>query len=206
MYCVCSNGSIRSQRSLLLTWSPFDASPLTKPFMILLSRAHRPTTIAWATIPYRLVTSLQDFFFLKLWNIFRNALLICKLLAVHLWEKLLINSKLFTLQKNLTRVHLWGTFPSHWRRVARVGYRGLSLGLRMLTQGGQDKMAAIFLTTQTAKFMGPTWVMSAPDGPHVGPMNLAIRGHFQIFLNENVWFHWNLFLRVQLTIFQHRFR
>ena len=29
---------------------------------------------------------------------------------------------------------------------------------------------------QIAKFMGPTWVLSAPDGPHVGPMNLAIRG------------------------------
>ena len=52
--------------------------------------------------------------------------------------------------------------------------------------------------------LGPTWVMSAPDGPHVGPMNLAIRGRFQIFLNENAWFHRNLF--VQLTIFQHRFR
>ena len=26
--------------------------------------------------------------------------------------------------------------------------------------------------------MGPTWVLSAPDGPHVGPMNLAIRGIF----------------------------
>ena len=26
--------------------------------------------------------------------------------------------------------------------------------------------------------MGPIWVLSAPDGPHVGPMNLAIRdGH-----------------------------
>ena len=25
--------------------------------------------------------------------------------------------------------------------------------------------------------MGPTWVLSAPDGPHVGPMNLAIRDH-----------------------------
>ena len=25
--------------------------------------------------------------------------------------------------------------------------------------------------------MGPTWVLSAPDGPHVGPMNLAIRNH-----------------------------
>ena len=24
--------------------------------------------------------------------------------------------------------------------------------------------------------MGPTWVLSAPDGPHVGPMNLAIMG------------------------------
>ena len=23
--------------------------------------------------------------------------------------------------------------------------------------------------------MGPTWVLSAPDGPHVGLMNLAIR-------------------------------
>ena len=25
--------------------------------------------------------------------------------------------------------------------------------------------------------MGPTWVLSAPDGPHVDPMNLAIRVH-----------------------------
>ena len=23
--------------------------------------------------------------------------------------------------------------------------------------------------------MGPTWVLSGPDGPHVGPMNLAMR-------------------------------
>ena len=23
--------------------------------------------------------------------------------------------------------------------------------------------------------MGPTWVLSAPDGPHIGPMNLDIR-------------------------------
>ena len=25
--------------------------------------------------------------------------------------------------------------------------------------------------------MGPTWVLLAPDGPHVGPRNLAIRGN-----------------------------
>ena len=23
--------------------------------------------------------------------------------------------------------------------------------------------------------MGPTWILSAPDGPHVGPMNFAVR-------------------------------
>ena len=27
--------------------------------------------------------------------------------------------------------------------------------------------------------MGPTWVLPAPDGPHVGPMNLAIRDGMQ---------------------------
>ena len=28
--------------------------------------------------------------------------------------------------------------------------------------------------------MGPTWVLSAPGKPHVGPMNLAIRGVYII--------------------------
>ena len=31
--------------------------------------------------------------------------------------------------------------------------------------------------------MGPTWVLSAPDGPHVGPMNLAIRECARSVLN-----------------------
>ena len=30
-------------------------------------------------------------------------------------------------------------------------------------------------------YMGPFWVLSAPDGPHVGPMNLAIRDYFSCF-------------------------
>ena len=30
--------------------------------------------------------------------------------------------------------------------------------------------------------MGPTWVLSAPDGPHVGPMNLAIGVSIQVSL------------------------
>ena len=28
--------------------------------------------------------------------------------------------------------------------------------------------------------MGPTWDLSAPDGPHVGPLNLAIRAMFDV--------------------------
>ena len=30
--------------------------------------------------------------------------------------------------------------------------------------------------------MGPTWVLSAPDRPHVGPMNLAIRDILQQYI------------------------
>ena len=42
--------------------------------------------------------------------------------------------------------------------------------------------------TQITKFMGPvwrpTWVLSAPDGPHVGLMNLAIRA---CYWKEPLW-------------------
>ena len=37
--------------------------------------------------------------------------------------------------------------------------------------------------------MGPTWVLSAPDGPHVGPINLAIRKNYRIEVTA-VWFGW----------------
>ena len=33
--------------------------------------------------------------------------------------------------------------------------------------------------SQLAKCMGPTWVLSAHDGPNVGPMNLAIGDVYQ---------------------------
>ena len=36
--------------------------------------------------------------------------------------------------------------------------------------------------------MGPTWDLSAPDGPHVGPMNLAIGGggHIDTYPKEKM--------------------
>ena len=36
--------------------------------------------------------------------------------------------------------------------------------------------------------MGPTWVLPAPDGPHVGPMNLATRVGTQFMLNIYLYF------------------
>ena len=44
--------------------------------------------------------------------------------------------------------------------------------------------------------MGPTWVLSAPDGPHVGPMNLAIRApanHLQ-YSEDMATVQWIVFL------------
>ena len=37
--------------------------------------------------------------------------------------------------------------------------------------------------------MGPTWVLSAPDGPHVGPMNLAMKWapFFRHFKSASRW-------------------
>ena len=39
--------------------------------------------------------------------------------------------------------------------------------------------------------MGPTWDLSAPDGPHVGPMNLAIREEIILAIfHKEIWKHW----------------
>ena len=42
--------------------------------------------------------------------------------------------------------------------------------------------------------MGPTWVLSAPDGPHVGPMNLPIR-EIKLFLYQSTGDECHLFAR-----------
>ena len=44
--------------------------------------------------------------------------------------------------------------------------------------------------------MGPTWVLSAPEGPHVGPMNLSIRAKF---INDDyVWNSASILLMYQI--------
>ena len=41
------------------------------------------------------------------------------------------------------------------------------------------------LVSLIARFIGPTWVLSASDGPHVGPMDLAIWGCMQCCGSRN---------------------
>ena len=46
------------------------------------------------------------------------------------------------------------------------------------TLTSQSVLVALVIVIPDSKVhvanMGPTWVLSAPDGPHVGPMNFAI--------------------------------
>ena len=42
--------------------------------------------------------------------------------------------------------------------------------------------------------MGPTWLLSAPDGPHVGPMNLALRVYTPGLLH----WHWGSYGMYQI--------
>ena len=46
--------------------------------------------------------------------------------------------------------------------------------------------------------MGPTWVLLAPDGPHVGPMNLAIWGSLEH--TENWWIHHHTKTKQDITM------
>ena len=49
--------------------------------------------------------------------------------------------------------------------------------------------------------MGPTWDLSAPDGPHVGPMNLAIRDSYDSQAGHDIkQVAWALYYHIPLTL------
>ena len=50
--------------------------------------------------------------------------------------------------------------------------------------------------------MGPTWVLSAPGGPHVGPMNLVIRGYIGVCYHG---LHCNYFHRYSIYLLLHHY-
>ena len=59
--------------------------------------------------------------------------------------------------------------------------------------------------------MGPTWVLAAPNEPHVGPMNLAISVVAGSILYKVstllvlAWFLWLAFVRLPTQTFRHMY-
>ena len=75
-----------------------------------------------------------------------------------------------------------GTFTSHcqWRGCWRPGDARASANRQGFDSFRKERQpiptsAWLQITMIMGPHMGPTWVLSAPDGPHVCPMNLAIR-------------------------------
>ena len=80
------------------------------------------------------------------------------------------------------------TIASHWdTKVLSSGYISLMQQTREYSQGTYERFGALMYNYSTVgnnaphskvhgANMGPTWVLSAPGGPHVGLMNLAICG------------------------------
>ena len=95
-----------------------------------------------------------------------------------------------TLVRTVGHVGMDSEPPDMTVTASRVGLeqdvKPVNIAYRsQLTHQDSENNAAPRL--QSAQFiganMGPTLVLSAPDGPHVGPMNLAIRDdYFQFIL------------------------
>ena len=85
--------------------------------------------------------------------------------------KFLLWKECFYLYSNFTGVCSWGS---------SLQWVGINSGNGLAPVGRfEPKLILFFDVISDNKVhganMGPTWVLSAPGGPHVGPMNLAIR-------------------------------
>ena len=62
------------------------------------------------------------------------------------------------------------------RKSASLTHNDVSTRLLNIDGLAQDCGLALYPDSKVhGANMGPTWVLSAPDGPHVGPINLTIR-------------------------------
>ena len=96
--------------------------------------------------------------------------------------------QLFLIVQNIKDIILYLHFPSYLNTyIAQV--------VEILPHGWcgpvHPSLQSILDSKAHGANMGPTWVLSAPDGPHVGPMNLAI-GDILLCLHStivHVWMH-----------------
>ena len=80
--------------------------------------------------------------------------------------------------------HVCILWLSHQRHIKTHEYAQRFVLLCNGSMSLEDKESKVY-----GAIMGPIWFLSAPDGPHVGPMNLAIRGIIshsgEILLGDN---------------------
>ena len=71
---------------------------------------------------------------------------------------------------------------------------------------GTKPLPELLWTTQITKIhganMGPTWVLSVPDGPHVGPMNLCGHGVLPWY-RKHYWIKWQCFTYFLTSVWRH---
>ena len=99
--------------------------------------------------------------------------------------------------------HPWQTIP-HWKISNPINYSlclilcyGHGFCWRTWTDIIQITLINVIVTWNLypdskdhGANMGPTWVLPAPGGPHIGPMNLAIRVVFWIFRSSEILLKW----------------
>ena len=64
------------------------------------------------------------------------------------------------------------------KKTPELHITGPSGGSPSVTRGSPHSRASNTYSKVHETNTGPTWVLSAPGGPHIGPMNLAIRDAF----------------------------
>ena len=109
-------------------------------------------------------------------------------LYVYIISYLFVKNKIFKCQMFTgNSIHYWLTGGSSWQifEAEYVSPQGMisTANLRIQSECSDlSYQAQTFCTPDSIVHrvnMGPTWVLSAPDGPHVGPMNLAIKDDFE---------------------------
>ena len=75
----------------------------------------------------------------------------------------------------VTRVAMWLQYNGEWRGK-QADHIVMGPEWPWDYRAIETKEGTVWDSKDHGANMGPTWVLSTPGGPHVGPMNLAIRG------------------------------
>ena len=103
-----------------------------------------------------------------------SSLCACVIILFHSAKFIELNGMGFSEQLWVTVFFIWRIYFQH---ICIVKFSIKVLKIYFWSWKGPSKVLSFHSREAVGTLnMGPTWVLSAPDGPHVGAMNLAIRG------------------------------